>query len=213
MVNRACLKGNFSKENGIQTWFLERDITYLGRGPSVDIIIPSRRISRQHAKIIYTPKGYYIEDLESRNGTFVNGELLGSTGHRLSIGDEIVLGGVAILHFEDPHGTLDGAMIGRVEGIWINPDTQEVWVDAQQISPPLSKAQYDLLMLLYQAEGSVVSREEIVFHVWPGVNPEGVSPDAVNGLIKRLRTRLQEVQPQKEYLEILRGSGLRLLRN
>lgn len=213
MVKRACLKGKLPEEKEVQTWFLEEDVTYLGRGPSADIILPSRRISRQHAKITYTPRGYLIEDLESRNGTFVNGELLGSDIKRLSIGDEIVFSGVVALNFEDPLETIDGTMLGRVDGIWINEDTQQVWVDSQQITPPLSKAQYDLLLLLYQAQGSVVSRESIIAHVWQDANPDGVSTDAVNGLIKRLRARLQDAQPEKEYIEILRGSGLRLVGN
>ncbi len=210
MIKRACLKGKLPREKEIQTWFLEKRVVFIGRDSSVDIQVPSMRISRQHAKITQTPRGYFIEDMKSRNGTFVSGEALGTTPHRLSIGDEIVLGGVAVFHFEDPYETIDGAMLGRVEGIWINLDTQEVWVDAQQITPPLSKAQYDLLLLLYQSNGSVVSRESIVAHVWPDVNPDGVSADAVNGLIKRLRARLHDAQPQKEYVEILRGSGLRL---
>ncbi|MBT3322074.1 MAG: FHA domain-containing protein [Anaerolineae bacterium] len=211
MMKRACLKGKLPSEKEIQTWFMEESVVYIGRDPSADIPIPSMRISRQHARVTQTPRGYFIEDLKSRNGTFVNGEALGATPYRLSIGDEIVLGGVAVFHFEDPYETIDGAMLGRVEGIWINIDTQEVWVDAQQITPPLSKAQYDLLLLLYQADGGVVSRENIVAHVWPDVNPEGVSADAVNGLIKRLRARLKDIQPKREYIEILRGSGLRLI--
>lgn len=213
MVKRACLKGKPPGGKEIRTWFLEGDITYLGRGPSADIILPSKRISRQHAKITYSPRGYLIEDLESRNGTFINGELLGSAVKRLSIGDEIVLGGVVVLHFEDPYETIGGAMLGRVDGVWINEDTQQVWVNAQPITPPLSKAQYDLLLLLYQAKGSVVSREDIIAHVWQDENPDGVSADAVNGLIKRLRARLQKTQPEKEYIEILRGIGLRLMGN
>jgi hypothetical protein len=211
MMKRACHKGKLPSEKEIQTWFMEESVVYIGRDPSADIPIPSMRISRQHARVTQTPRGYFIEDLKSRNGTFVNGEALGATPYRLSIGDEIVLGGVAVFHFEDPYETIDGAMLGRVEGIWINIDTQEVWVDAQQITPPLSKAQYDLLLLLYQADGGVVSRENIVAHVWPDVNPEGVSADAVNGLIKRLRARLKDIQPKREYIEILRGSGLRLI--
>lgn len=213
MVKRACLKGKLPKEEEVQTWFLKEDTTYLGRGDSADITLPSRRISRQHAKITYTPRGYLIEDLQSRNGTFLNGELLGSKRKRLNIGDEIVLGGVVDLHFEDPYETIDGTMLGRVDGIWINTDTQEVWIDSQKITPPLSKAQYDLLLLLYQAEERVVSRDEIIARVWQGINPDGVSADAVNGLVKRLRARLEAFQPQKEYIEVLRGSGLRLLRH
>ena len=211
MTKTAWIKGKPPKGKELQTWLLDRKTTIIGRQLSADITLPSLRISRQHAKITRKAGGYYIEDLGSRNGTFLNGYALGSAAQRLSMGDEIVLGGVAVLHFEDPHETIDGQMLGRMEGIWINPQTQAVWVDAQEVKPPLSVAQHALLSLLYEEEGNVVSRESIIAHVWADVNPEGVSADAVNGLIKRLRSRLQETQPKREYIEILRGSGLRLL--
>jgi len=74
-----------------------------------------------------------------------------------------------------------------------------------------------VLLLLYQVEGSVVTREEIIQEVWPEADPAGVSESALNGLIKRLRQRLRETPIQAlgkegalEYLEVLRGHGLRL---
>jgi len=47
--------------------------------------------------------------------------------------------------------------------------------------------------------------------VWPDVEPSGVSGEAVDGLFKRLRARLRETQPAREYIEVLRGHGVRLV--
>ena len=46
----------------------------LGRSEECGIIVQDRRASRQHSKINVGPQGILIEDLGSRNGTFVNGK-------------------------------------------------------------------------------------------------------------------------------------------
>ena len=86
-----------------------------------------------------------------------------------------------------------------------------MWVDAQPVEPPLSAAQFTLLHLLYQRPGQVISQAEIVAAIWPNTDPAGVSKEAVEGLIKRLRTRLRETHPAKDYLTIVRGHGLRIV--
>ena len=52
---------------------LDRDSAVLGRHPECDIVLESGEISRQHARIQRLDDKFYIEDLQSRNGTQVNG--------------------------------------------------------------------------------------------------------------------------------------------
>src|SRR5262245_53780364 len=51
---------------------LERTIT-LGRDPACDVVLDEDAASRRHAVIDVGPTGIRIRDLDSRNGTFVNG--------------------------------------------------------------------------------------------------------------------------------------------
>ncbi len=46
----------------------------LGRHPACDIVLESASVSRQHARILDVDGNFYIEDLHSRNGTFLNGQ-------------------------------------------------------------------------------------------------------------------------------------------
>jgi diguanylate cyclase (GGDEF)-like protein len=72
--------------------------TVVGRGTTATIQIESEEISRKHARIIEAPNGWAIEDLGSRNGTFVNGGRL--TGpHALVEGDKIEFGAGIVLRF------------------------------------------------------------------------------------------------------------------
>jgi serine phosphatase RsbU (regulator of sigma subunit) len=50
--------------------------TVLGRHPDCDLVLDAAAVSRQHARIVHEGEQYYVEDLHSRNGTYVNGQLI-----------------------------------------------------------------------------------------------------------------------------------------
>jgi serine phosphatase RsbU (regulator of sigma subunit) len=52
------------------------DRMVLGRHPDCDIVLDSAAVSRQHATLHRVSGEYYVEDLGSRNGTFLNGQLV-----------------------------------------------------------------------------------------------------------------------------------------
>ena len=52
---------------------LDRESAVLGRHPDCDIVLDSGAVSRQHARIQRVDDKFYIEDMQSRNGTYVNG--------------------------------------------------------------------------------------------------------------------------------------------
>lgn len=70
--------------------------------------------------------------------------------------------------------------------------------------------QYRLLELLYTQKGRVCTREEVVAYVWPDVVGEGVSEQAIDALVRRLRDRLAEVDAETNFIITVRGHGFRL---
>jgi hypothetical protein len=62
----------------------------IGRDPQNDVVLDDRRVSRRHAEIRLRLGRYTLYDLQSTNGTYVNGrrvaEMVLSDGDRLSIG-------------------------------------------------------------------------------------------------------------------------------
>jgi hypothetical protein len=70
----------------------------IGRGPSCRIRLPSKDVSRTHARIFFRNDEYYIEDLGSTNGTYVNGIRVVKCALRKN--DLIYIGGVRILFNE-----------------------------------------------------------------------------------------------------------------
>ncbi|MCK5634540.1 MAG: winged helix-turn-helix transcriptional regulator, partial [Anaerolineales bacterium] len=65
------------------------------------------------------------------------------------------------------------------------------------------------LELLYKSSG-VVTRDEIASHVWPGTDGIGVSDQAIDALVRRLRDRIFEVDSECKYVITVRGHGFRL---
>ncbi|HTU89261.1 MAG TPA: SpoIIE family protein phosphatase [Gemmataceae bacterium] len=55
---------------------LDGDKFVLGRNPDCDIVIAATSVSREHAQILRIHNRYYIEDKQSRNGTYVNNQAI-----------------------------------------------------------------------------------------------------------------------------------------
>lgn len=64
--------------NAGQLYPLEGKLAVLGRHPDCDIVLDVGAVSRQHAQILRVDDDFFVEDLESRNGTFVNNEQIRS---------------------------------------------------------------------------------------------------------------------------------------
>lgn len=69
----------------------------LGRDPEAAVLLDHASVSRRHARIVVHGAIAILEDLESKNGTFVNGSLL-SGSSALSDGDELNLGTVKLIY-------------------------------------------------------------------------------------------------------------------
>jgi len=148
-------------------WLLDRAEMVLGREESCDIVIPVRQISRQHLRIITEGGSAVVEDLRSKNGTWVNGYRL--TGMReLEDGDEIRIAKDIRLRFVGSGATApsttrvlpDVIPSSAMSGLrmMLDPETREVRIKDEIIDPPLSLPQYRLLGILFASQGGVCSR-------------------------------------------------------
>jgi hypothetical protein len=192
-------------------WLLEKDYYLIGSEPPADLVVPLSRVSTQHACIARGAAGYTIRDLDSRNGTFINGKPIGAEPQPLADGDQIGLAGTIALRFHIAGLAIEAEQLDRRNGVWVDETEQAAWVDGRRVEPPLSPAQLSLLALLHRSAGQAVAHHQIAAAVWPHMNPTSIGGEAISALIKRLRARLREIQPEREYLEVLRGHQLRLV--
>lgn len=87
-----------------QVFPLEGESIVLGRHPGCDIVLEVGAVSRQHARIVRLDDSFYVEDLGSRNGTFVNEERVEGRC-RLSDGDELKICDMVFVFLLSPPGT------------------------------------------------------------------------------------------------------------
>jgi DNA-binding response OmpR family regulator len=191
-------------------WPIAKGRVTIGRSEDCDVVLVERQVSRYHAQIRRTDNQYVLEDLGSKNGTYVNGrEVTGP--YLLQDGDEIQIALCVKLSFVGAEATAPLVFErGKHSGLYLDKERRVVLVGGHELSPPLSLAQYRLLELLYDRAGRICGRDEIVEAVWPEAAEEGVSDQAIDALARRLRERIGEVDPDRQYIVTVRGHGFRL---
>jgi len=96
---------------------LENSQYVMGRHPDCDIVLESGSVSRQHAKVSKNGTNFVLEDLKSRNGTFVNGRLINEST-KLVEGDTIRICDIELNYHEEAESSLtaspssDGSALG-----------------------------------------------------------------------------------------------------
>lgn len=94
---RACLTVITGAAAG-QVFKLANGEAVIGRSPTAAIRVVDDGVSRNHARIRHDSGGLYVDDMDSRNGTFVNGAKIASTT-ALREGDKIQVGRNTVLRF------------------------------------------------------------------------------------------------------------------
>lgn len=192
-----------------QRWQLSQTIV-LGREPSCDVVITDRQISRYHARLTPTPEGVILEDMGSKNGTHHNGTSL-TAPVVLQDGDYVSIATAQQFIFLISDATMPLAEGSPSSGrLIVELKSRRVWVNHQQVVPPLSAQQFKLLWMLYESKGEVVSRPDLVSEVWGEDQSAGVSDQALDALIRRLRDRIAALDPDHQYINTVRGHGIRL---
>ena len=84
--------------NAGSTFLLDKDVTTAGRLPESDIFLDDVTVSRRHAEVRRADGSFFVRDLGSLNGTYVNRERVDET--ELASGDELQIGKFKLVFFE-----------------------------------------------------------------------------------------------------------------
>ena len=189
-------------------WPLDKSVVTIGRTPESDITLEAREVSRRHARVERRGTQYVLVDEGSKNRTYVNGRPI-TEPHVLTDGDEV---GIAmrfkLLFVDEEQTTPLPPSPAAKRGVVVDEATKRVLVNGIELSPPLSAPQYLLLAHLYSKPNTVSSRDDVVRAVWSDGAP-GVTEQALDALVRRLRDRLKELDAH-EYIVTVRGHGLML---
>lgn len=192
----------------------DKPMLTIGRDPGNDIVIDHLLASRRHARLEHDENGYLVRDLDSTNGTYVNGERI--AGHcSLHNQDRIWIADTEII-FNDPEATQKGPLpievLKRLRGaepaLRLDTRAKDVYIKGDKLAPPLTVKEFQLLDLLYTHAGEVISKEEIAKNVW---DYEVYDYNAIDALVYRLRQRIEDDPGNPRFLVTVRGFGYKLI--
>jgi pSer/pThr/pTyr-binding forkhead associated (FHA) protein len=86
---------------------LDTDVTVAGRHPDADIFLDDVTVSRRHAEITRNGKVFSIRDLDSLNGTYLDGSR--TAGGVVQDGSEIQIGKYRMTFYPSRHDLPSGA--------------------------------------------------------------------------------------------------------
>ena len=203
----ARLAPRFVIQNGPRAgdeYLVRKPNTLIGRHESCDIVVNDPLVSRRHCQITWDGIYCTVEDLGSTNGTFINGLRL-IEAYVLRPGDDLQIANVT-LNFADPQATLTGHRWPKLK---IEQPGRHVTVNGQPIE--LSAKEYLLLIYLDDHADRICSREEIARAVWPE-HAGHVFDYQIEGLVKRLRQKLEPAAEESHFVMTIRGRGYRLVK-
>lgn len=192
-----------------QQFYLKHDLI-IGRDEECELVLDDRQVSRKHSKIFHEDENFYIQDLDSKNGTYLNGKIIHEI-KQLHEGDIINVGFTQEFIFLASDSTIP--LLNQKSPrlmIKIDKDKKKVYIKGEELIPPLSAQQYLLFELLVDGNGQVIKREDIIKVVWDSEGGQGISDQAIDALVRRLRERIKEFAPNLNCILTVRGFGYRL---
>lgn len=182
---------------------LSSEITTIGRSVDSDVVITSRRVSREHARVQRQGRRMMLADLGSSNGTFLNEERV-LAPVELRDGDAITIGDVVLI-YRDPESTFLETPFPELE---VDVAAGVVRVDRSILA--LSPKEFALLAYLCEQRGRICSKDDIGVAVWPEYS-EGVYDYQIENLVRRLRSRIEPDPASPQLLVTVRGRGYKLV--
>ncbi|MFH1524752.1 MAG: FHA domain-containing protein [Chloroflexota bacterium] len=196
--------GPFLSDPNGQEHRLPPQTAILGRAVECDVVIASKSVSREHTRLRREGRRWFVDDLGSTNGTYLNGERV-INNLALLDGDSLMVGDVTFI-FHDPDTTTRENPVPELE-----VDTAAGVVRVNRKAVTLSPKEYLLLAFLYERRGQVCSKDDIGHAVWPEYEGGGIFDYQIENLVRRLRTRIEVDPANPEILFTVRGLGYKLM--
>lgn len=117
--------------DALRKWPIPEGTSKVGRGAELPVSLPDRSVSREHALLVRTGDALRIEDLGSRNGTFVNGQRL-SAPHVARAGDEIGFGNITLKLQAESGGAVEPSYSEHVR---LDSTVKLAWNDVRTLAP------------------------------------------------------------------------------
>ncbi len=187
----------------------------LGRSPDVDITIDNPFVSLRHCQVHRKNNSFYISDLGSKNGTYVNGVPLQGSEEKELKHDDLIGFAIDQVTCRFRYSTSETVTLklpgtSPVSGLRVDSGPREIYVDGVLVTPSPSRKEFDVLELLYKHRGDAVSRDDIVQAGWPEREDGDVGNQEIEQCIRRIRRHIEPDPKDPQYVVTVRGFGFKV---
>lgn len=175
---------------------LAEDDCIIGRGAGSQVYVPDMHVSRQHARIRKKANAWYLEDLGSNNGTYVNGRRVQSV--RLRHQDEIGIAR-AILRVSLPDEAGPVAHIGDTRVSLVDLNNTQIFVSSVDLdsapSASPSRSPFEVERELFRLRRKVQAITAIL--------ESAANTNEPTALLEAFVAQLLEIFPQADAVSVL----------
>ena len=194
---------------------LNEHVYVLGKSSDVDIQVNNAFVSRKHCQVRFQDSSFFISDIGSKNGTYVNGvRLKPSEEKQLNHDDTIGLAEKQVtFRFQDKTNetlTLTLEITPKEPLLRLESGPRDVYIADVLVTPPLSRKEFDILELLYQNQGNAVSRDDIARVGWPERSDGDVGNQEIEQCVRRLRRRIEPDPANPQHVITMKGFGYKM---
>ncbi|MCP4642900.1 MAG: FHA domain-containing protein [bacterium] len=160
----AVFELEFTKSDSatVRRYPVDKEVSVIGRSTAADITLPSKTVSRQHARVLVETDTLIIEDLGARNGVLVNGEPTPRAVLRPNDCVQIGAYTCAVRRSDSKHDT--SALISYDEATALYKDMTSL-ADSDRL-PTLYKAA-QLLGTVFDIDELLAQILDLIFHAVP----------------------------------------------
>lgn len=180
---------------------LESERAVLGRHPDCDIVLDEGAVSRQHAQITIVDEEFFVEDLGSRNGTFVNGQPV--RGRRRLLDDDRVKICDLLFAFrlEEPSAATPLSGLSPKHGVAVIDDTGAPGVSTIMSTLDVKSSVSGLRATTVNADAKLKALLEITRNLGSTIALDQVLPKILDSLFKIF------LQADRGFIVLQEGAG------
>jgi DNA-binding winged helix-turn-helix (wHTH) protein len=201
-----CLIVLSGADRGLALW-LDKPAALIGRDEDCDLRLDDASISRHHARIERGDNGWWLVDLDSKNGSAIGSENVQQRA-ALRDGDLLRLGRIGLQFFMVQTIAAAGATASTLRSgpISIDPLREVALFEDRAIE--LTPTEFRMLSALMQRPGRVLSQLALMRAAYPDARV--VSEATVQSHLRNLRKKLSERCGGRELIRSLYGRGYRI---
>ncbi|GMV85072.1 MAG: hypothetical protein AMXMBFR80_09290 [Dehalococcoidia bacterium] len=183
----------------------------IGRSEECDLHLAHPLVSRRHASVELAPQGgYVVTDLESRNGTLVDGVEVRGSSTAAADGSLIQIGPFTLKLAGNADAAEETALApipSRGQKVTLEPDLRRMLVDGQTAVDRLSPQEFRFIRALVERSPGVVPTKQAGDHIW---GEDKWDLYMLHNLVRRVRRKIEESGFAPEIIENIPGSGYRI---